>query len=273
MLTIATVSLSGATSPAPPAASHRSASTAQVSHAAAGDKTRSYGHISCQVSDSAMETSQLDGGLNNLQANEYNSSALFTICGDGSSQFEVTTSGINLAADGTPGAYPSLYRGCHWGTCTSGSRLPVEVAALEKSGTVTTSYATQTVSEGTWDDSYDIFYAASPTGTQDSGPGIEMMIWLTQSGSVTPAGSMVASRVTIGGEIYNVWWDGYTVTYVRVRPVESIRSLDLGPLAADAVSRGYMPASWYLIDVEAGFEIWHGGTGLTARSFSVCIRC
>jgi Glycosyl hydrolase family 12 len=217
-----------------------------------------------------METSRLDDGLNNLQANEYNSSAPFTVCSNGTPQFEVITSGINIAADGTPGAYPSLYTGCHWGTCTSDSGLPIEVAALERPGTVTTSYATQTASEGAWDDTYDIFYTASRTGTQNSGAGIEMMIWLTHSGAVTPAGSIVASNVTIGGEIYNIWWDGYTVTYVRVRPAESVSGLDLGPLAADAVSRGYLSASWYLIDVEAGFEIWRGGIGLTVSSFSLC---
>jgi len=216
-----------------------------------------------------METSELDGGRNNLQANEYNSSAPLTICSNGMPQFEVTRSGINIVANGTPGAYPSLYRGCHWGTCTSDSGLPIEVATLEREGTVTTSYVTQTVSGGAWDDAYDIFYNASPTGTQASGSGIEMMIWLTHSGAVKPAGSIVASNVTIGGEVYDVWWDGYTVTYVRVKPATSVSRLDLGPLAADSVTRGYMPASWCLIDVEAGFEIWQGGTGLKASSFSV----
>ncbi len=217
-----------------------------------------------------METSELDGGLNNVQANEYNSSAPFTICSNGTPQFGVTTSGISVATDGAPGAYPSLYEGCHWGTCTSDSGLPVEVRILETLDAVTTSYATQTVSTGSWDDAYDIFYNSSPTGTQASGSGIEMMIWLTHSGPVEPAGSIVASNVIIGGRIYNVWWDGYTVTYVLASPASSVSGLDLSPLATDAVTRGYLPASWYLIDVEAGFEIWQGGTGLTASSFSVC---
>jgi len=46
----------------------------------------------------------------------------------------------------------------------------------------------------------------------------------------------------------------------------SVNNLDLGPLAADAVARGYMPSMWYLIDVEAGFELWQGGAGLAANS-------
>jgi Glycosyl hydrolase family 12 len=216
-----------------------------------------------------MTTAKLDGGLNNVQANEYHSSAPFTICSNGAPQFAVTASGINVATNGEPGAYPSVYEGCHWGTCTSDSGLPIQVRDLERPGTVTTSYATETVSTGTWDDAYDIFYTASPSGTQNSGSVLEMMIWLTRGGTAQPAGSLAASHVRIGGRLYNVWWDGYTVTYVLVHPAESVSGLDLGALAAYSVARGYLPASWFLIDVEAGFEIWQGGTGLTVSSFSV----
>lgn len=223
----------------------------------------------CYGSDSAMETSPLDGGLDTMQANEYNSTAPFSICSNGTSQFRVTTSGIDVATDGKPGAYPSLYKGCHWGTCTPDSGLPIEVSTMERRGTVTTSYATQTVSKGAWDDAYDIFYAPGPAGTQSSGSSIEMMVWLMHNGPVEPAGSVAADDVSIGGNAYNIWWDGYTVTYALARPAQSLSRLDLGPLAADAVARGYLPASWYLIDVEAGFEIWQGGAGLTASSFSV----
>jgi cellulose 1,4-beta-cellobiosidase len=49
----------------------------------------------------------------------------------------------------------------------------------------------------------------------------------------------------------------------------SVTNLDLQALVADAVSRGYIRASWHLIGVEAGFEIWQGGAGLATTSFSV----
>jgi hypothetical protein len=45
--------------------------------------------------------------------------------------------------------------------------------------------------------------------------------------------------------------------------------MGLRPLIADAVRRGYIKPSWYLVDVEAGFEIWRQGAGLATRSFSV----
>jgi hypothetical protein len=38
---------------------------------------------------------------------------------------------------------------------------------------------------------------------------------------------------------------------------------------ADAIRRGHLHESWYLVDVEAGFELWQGGAALTTKSFSV----
>ena len=49
----------------------------------------------------------------------------------------------------------------------------------------------------------------------------------------------------------------------------SVRDLDIHPLAADALRRGSIRESWYLIGVEAGFELWQGGAGLATDSFAV----
>jgi hypothetical protein len=48
-----------------------------------------------------------------------------------------------------------------------------------------------------------------------------------------------------------------------------VTNLDVGQLAHDAISRGYLSPSCWLIDVEAGFELWQGGAGLATKSFSV----
>ena len=102
------------------------------------------------------------------------------------------------------------------------------------------------------------------------------MVWLNHNGSVQPFGSQVATNVSIGGHTYNVWdgtqfgWD--TVSYDMTSPATSVSGLDVGPLAADSVSRGYTKSSWYLIDVEAGFELWQGGAGLATNSFSVNVN-
>ena len=87
-----------------------------------------------------------------------------------------------------------------------------------------------------------------------------------------PAGSLVASNVSIGSHDYDVWlrqegWN--TITYTMTTGTTSVSHLDPQTLVADAVSRGYISNSWYLISVEAGFELWHGGAGLATNSFSV----
>jgi len=99
-----------------------------------------------------------------------------------------------------------------------------------------------------------------------------MMIWLDHNGSIQPAGGVVATT-TIDGIEFNVWYgnNGGTVSYVAVKPVDSVTSLDLGPFAADAVNRHYLPSTDYLIDVEAGFEPWVGGQGLTVHNFNVTV--
>jgi hypothetical protein len=38
---------------------------------------------------------------------------------------------------------------------------------------------------------------------------------------------------------------------------------------AAAERRGLMKRSWWLTSVEAGFEIWRGGVGLSTTQFSV----
>jgi len=218
---------------------------------------------------------QLDDDTYHLQANEYNSGAALTICTDGNPDFTISTSGVNVSHDGAPGAYPSLYKGCHWGDCTANSGLPVPVSAMTSTpDEVTTSYSTSTVNSGAWDDSYDIWY--NPARSTDSNSsGLEMMIWLNHFGGVEPAGSP-GPTVTLDGIGFTAWYGGSgsggTVSFVANNPMSSVSNLDLGPLAAYAVSRGYMQNSWFLIDVEAGFEPWTSGQGLTADAFNVTVR-
>src|SRR5215470_9471803 len=110
------------------------------------------------------------------------------------------------------------------------------------------------------------------TVTKSAKPdGAELMIWLNHNGPVRPFGSQV-STATVGGRPYQVWfgkqaWN--TISYSMVTGTTSVRDLDVGQFAADALRRGYIGKSWYLVDVEAGFELWQGGAGLTTDSFAV----
>ena len=210
------------------------------------------------------------GGAYTIMNNEWHSAAAQCITTDGSASFTVVNSSI-ASRHGTPGGYPFIYKGCHWGACTPDSGLPIQVARIHP-GTVITSWnTTQPRGSNVYNVAYDIWLNQAPatTGQPD---GAELMIWLNQHGHVHPAGSLVASNVSIGGHEYQVWlrqWRWNTITYAMTTGTTSVRHLDLQALVADAVSRGYIGSSWYLIGVEAGFELWHGGAGLATNSFSV----
>jgi hypothetical protein len=212
-----------------------------------------------------------------VQNNEFDSSASECVTTDGNADFTVANSGIANATNGSPGAYPSIYQGCHWGNCSSGglTSTPIQVSNLT-SGKVTTSWSTtQPGGSNDYDVAYDIWFNQTPT-TSGQPNGTELMVWLNHNGPVQPFGSEVASNVSLGGHTYNIWegqqssWD--TVTYDMTSGATSVSGLDVGTLTQDMVSRGYTKTSWYLIDVEAGFELWQGGAGLATNSFSVSIN-
>jgi len=222
------------------------------------------------------QTAPVSGGTYTVQNNEYDSSASECVTTDGGADFTVANSSIANSTSGSPGAYPSIYQGCHWGNCSSGglSSTPIAVSGLT-SGKVTTSWSTtQQGGSSDYDAAYDIWFNQAPT-TSGQPNGSELMVWLNHNGPVQPFGSEVASNVSLGGHTYNVWegtqssWD--TITYDMTSPTTSVSNLDIGTLAQDMVNRGYTRSSWYLIDVEAGFELWQGGAGLASGSFSVTI--
>ena len=123
--------------------------------------------------------------------------------------------------------------------------------------------------------SYDIWLNKTPTAS-GAPNGAEVMVWLNHHGGVQPAGDEVASGVKIGGYSYDVWYskdagNGPCVTYSMTTAHTDVTNLDLLPLFEDGGNRGYLDPSWYLIAVEAGFEIWQGGEGLAVRHFSVAL--
>jgi hypothetical protein len=206
-----------------------------------------------------------------VENNEWGSSAPECVSASGSTGFTVASSLIANSVSGAPGGYAAIYKGCHWAACTPGSGLPIQVQDIG-AGRVTTSWRTsQPGGSNDYDVAYDIWFNQAPA-TSGQPNGTELMIWLNHHGPVHPFGSQVASNVGIGGRRYNVWFgkQGWnTLSYSMTRGTTSVSNLDLRPLIADAVKRGYLSPSWYLIDVEAGFEMWHGGAGLATNSFSV----
>ena len=216
------------------------------------------------------DTHPVGGGTYTVMNNEWHSNANQCITTDGTASFTVTNSAIANSLHGAPGGYPLIYRGCHWGACTPDSGLPIRVSSI-RAGTVVTSWrTTQPGGSNRYNVTYDIWFNRTPT-TSGQPDGAELMIWLNRHGPI-PAGPLVAGGVSIDGRSYDVYlhqgrWN--LITYLMTTGATSVRQLDLWPLVADSVSRGYIQPSWYLISVESGFELWRGGTGLATNSFSV----
>jgi len=220
------------------------------------------------------QTLSVSGGAYTIMNNEWGSTAPECITTDGNADFTVANSAITRATNAThstPGGYPAIYKGCHWGACTLNSGLPIQVSSIH-AGTVTTSWSTIQPGGGNdYNVAYDIWFNQTPT-TSGQPNGAELMVWLNRNGPVHPAGSQVASNVSIGGHACQVWfrhgrWN--TISYLFATGTTSVSNLDLQAPIADAVSRGYIQNSWYMIAVEAGFEIWQGGAGLATKSFAV----
>jgi len=210
------------------------------------------------------------GGEYTIQANEWNSSARQCITYNSGTSWSVSTANFNLSG-GAPATYPSIFKGCHWGACTAGSGLPIQVNKL---ASATSSWATVQPATGAYDVAYDLWTNSSPT-TGGQPNGSEIMIWLNSRGGVSPFGSKVAS-LNIGGLNWDVWTGRQTswniVSYVLRGGGTSFTNLNVLALINDSVARGTTNANHYLLDAEAGFEIWKAGQGLATTSFSFSAR-
>lgn len=221
----------------------------------------------CQSTCMRFGVIPVGDGVYNLQMNEFNSAKQECVRTDGVG-FVITKASFNNATDGSPGTYTSLYRGCHWGACTKSNPFPIQESNI---ASIATSVTLTQPSGSSHDTAYDIWF--NQTSTLKGQPnGAEVMIWLDHQGSIQPFGSQTGS-VTIAGAQYDVWTGNKAswkiVSYVATNPVSAVTNLDLLPFFEDAASRGSLERSWWLVDVEFGFEIWTGGKGLGASGFSV----
>ena len=212
-------------------------------------------------------TGTISAGDYMIQANEWNSSAQQCITYTGGTAWSVSTANFNLSG-GAPATYPSIFKGCHWGLCTGNSGFPIQMSKL---GSATTSWSTNQPSSGAYDVAYDIWFNSTPT-TSGQPDSTEVMIWINSRGGVQPFGSQTGTT-NVDGMNWNVWTGRQTswniISYVLNPGATSVSNLDLKALFNDAVARGSINPAHYLIDVEAGFEIWQGGQGLGTNSFSV----
>lgn len=214
-------------------------------------------------------TTELQGGEYLYQQNEWNSTARQCVSVDPETgAWSVTESSFALPTNGAPATYPSSYKGCHWGACTTDSGLPLRVDDLADART---SWSTDQVGSGAYNVSMDLWFDSAPV-TDEQPDGTEVMIWMNHRGGVQPIGARTAT-VRLDGRSWDVWtgpgasgWK--VVSYVLQGGATEFEGLDVKSLIDDGVSRGSIDPAHYLIDAEAGFEIWQGGQGLGTNSFS-----
>ncbi|WVK87601.1 cellulose binding domain-containing protein [Dactylosporangium sp. AC04546] len=185
-----------------------------------------------------------------------------------STGFSISQANHNVPTNGAPASYPSVYYGCHYANCSSGSILPLRVSD-SRFGTLQSSVSMSYPGSGQWDAAYDIWFDPTPR-TDGQNTGAEIMIWLNHAGAPQPVGSRVAT-VNLAGGTWDVWYGNIgwnVISYVRT---QGTGSLNFAPATFfnDTVSRGYAQTSWYLTSLQAGFEPWTGGQGLAVNSFSV----
>ncbi|MFE9749922.1 cellulose binding domain-containing protein [Saccharothrix saharensis] len=206
-------------------------------------------------------STKIQGGRYVVQNNEWGASdgQCISVSDTG---FTITAGSHNVPTNGAPAGYPSIYAGCHYGNCSSGSGLPLQVSRM---GTVS-SNVSYTTAGGYWNASYDLWYDPNP---QQSGQNAaELMIWGNHQGPPQPIGSKVGTA-SLAGATWDVWignigWN--VISYVRQQTTNSL-NLNLTEFTNDAVRRGQVQTSWYMTSAQFGFEPWQGGPGLAVNSF------
>jgi glycosyl hydrolase family 12 len=168
------------------------------------------------------------------------------------------------------GAFPNIFYGCSWGICSRGTTLPRRLSRLRHP---VTSWYTAGRPPGRWDAAYDIWFARHRhTSGQDR--GAEIMLWLRTGGLGRPA-------ATHGLLIDDQRWqlEHWTTTnrasgrrwpliiFRMIHPRGYVKRLALMPFFHTAEALGLLHRSWWLTAIEAGFEVWRGGTGLRTTLF------
>jgi hypothetical protein len=185
-----------------------------------------------------------------------------------SSYFKVTLSTHNSSS---VVSYPFIYKGYHWGGGTAVQYNPFPILAGELDTAPFTWIIDTSGVQGTWNASFECWFSLNGKSAPDG--AAELMIWINYGGGAGPGGSKVAT-VDIGGRTWDVYfahsgggWNWNYIAYKLTVPDTAV-SLDLKDFVHDALTRGYLYTTWYLDNMEAGFEIWRDGQGLTCEYYS-----
>jgi Glycosyl hydrolase family 12 len=163
----------------------------------------------------------------------------------------------------------SIFTGCKLGACLE-PKYPIEASLVQRE-LVSWSYGFKAT--GKFDATIDSFFNKTPT-QQTIPTGGELMIWLNHQNA--SLGGPQLPDVTIEGTLWHVysgyketdfgnWW---RIAFERATPVTHVTYLDIAPFIKASIADGALAGDWYQQDLEAGFEVWSGGVGLSSYSFA-----
>ncbi len=178
---------------------------------------------------------------------------------------------VEIAVPGdTAGSYPAIVNGWHWGKF-HGSYLTART--LGELTAVLSTWRFSVPEDARFNVEYDLWLHPTAAPSDPVG-GSEVMIWVAHR-DATPIGEMVDS-IEVEGASWQVWsglGSGFsTLTYRRAESVLGEVTLDLRGFLDDAIERGVATADWYLLGVEAGFELWHAASPFTIDAYEVRIE-
>ncbi len=192
------------------------------------------------------------------------------ITGNGGGGFHVdSTNCAKTSETDGPCSFPSVFRGVRWGDAgTSSDNLPIQVSALSSAPTC---LGWSAGSGDGYNISFDVWFSSNAGATT---PDKYLMLWFRTPTNWQPAGDFPEANIVIGDQTWARWYgpntDGQQVTTYAARGVlaeGAAYSFDLKDFIGDAVAKGHISSSDYLISVMGGIEIWEGGQGASIDGF------
>jgi hypothetical protein len=204
--------------------------------------------------------------------------ACLTVSSNATGAFRVNSTSFHPNAPLAPAqpfiGFKAIYTGCRHGFCLE-PHYPALASSITSEPTSWT-YNWNTVAPGgMYDAVYDMNF--TKTSVEQTLPtGAELEVWLNHTSNLKLEGAGTLPDVEIDGAFWHISvvykktplgnWN--RIAFERVDPTTSVTGLDMAPFIRRAESYGAISPNWYQQNLEAGFEIWSGGTGLATSSFS-----
>jgi hypothetical protein len=221
---------------------------------------------------------KIGSGSYQFQANLWNlvngGTKLTLIPGGG---FSVTEQSCNTSSD-APCSFPSVYIGTNaGGDARSSGYTPKQISAIQSAPTCLGWSSGGTPASHEYNVSYDVWFNSNSGAISAEK---FLMVWFRDPPSFQPGGMFpVADGVVIADQTWQVW-DGLqhegrnVISYVAPNGLADGQafSFDLKDFIDDAVERGVLTPSQYLIAVMGGMEIWGGGQGASITGFTAQVN-